>query len=98
MAVSANQIIRLTQALNEALEAQDWDQVKVLDEECRALVSSLSSDCASDLDLMAALQQLQTMYQKLIPLCQVERKQLAADLIQMNHTRQGIDRYRGVKS
>lgn len=98
MAVSANQIIRLTQAFNEAMAVQNWDQIKVLDEDCRMLVASLSSDYSRDLDLVAALQQLQAVYQRLIPVCEAERKQLAIELIQMNHAQQGIDCYRGVKS
>lgn len=67
------QVRSLQKALNLALEAEDWDQVRRLDQDCAALIDRVI--CANEHDAKAiakALNELKGVYASLIVQCKRE--------------------------
>jgi len=81
-------LARLANRLREAGEAQDWEAISVLDEQCRELVAGLGEDDAGDLELRDQLLELSILYDGLQQAGRAERARLAGELTRLNQSKQ----------
>ena len=72
------QVRRLQSALNKALEAEDWDQVRRLDQTCALLIDRVILANQHDAQAIAeALNELKGVYASLIVQCKREVASMA---------------------
>jgi len=72
------QVRRLQQALDNALQAEDWDQVRRLDQGCAVLIDKVIGANEADARALAlALSELKGVYASLIVQCKREVASMA---------------------
>lgn len=81
-------------ALADALSRQDWESIRLLDEDCRSKVEEAMADQdRDDAGLRSALESLVQLYGGLVSACQDQRQRIAEDLQQFQHNRKGAKVY-----
>lgn len=94
MTACLNRLEETRRALHDALSRQDWAAIGLLDRECRQVVDEALRQPVRDESLVRqCLQELLELYQELVSRCQAERQRIAADLRQLNQSRQGAQVY-----
>ena len=78
----------LTGKLRDALAANDWEVIALLDGECRAQMAKLSGEDALDVGLREQLAELSHLYLELQQSGRAERERLAAELTRLNQSKQ----------
>jgi len=88
MSLKKQAFATLAQKLRSALDAGEWETIRLLDRECGALVALLSDEDATDAGLRAEIDSMATLYEELQQTGRVERERLAAELTRLNQARQ----------
>lgn len=78
----------LTGKLRDALAANDWEVIALLDGECRGQMAKLSGENALDVGLREQLAELSNLYLELQQFGRAERERLAAELTRLNQSKQ----------
>ncbi|QLF94556.1 flagellar protein FliT [Pseudomonas sp. ABC1] len=94
MNAAVKRLEQTNSALRHALEHEDWEAIGTLDLQCRQVVEEAMREPQRDDPLTREyLQQLQALYRELVSRCQSERQRLAAELTQVNQSKQGVKVY-----
>jgi flagellar protein FliT len=80
--------------LRDALAGGDWESIIALDEECRALVSTLRDEDGVDVGLREQLESLSRLYGELQQASRSERERLAGELTRLNQSKQASQAYK----
>ncbi|MCF7202793.1 flagellar protein FliT [Pseudomonas oligotrophica] len=81
-------------ALRSALANQDWAAISMLDRECRLAVEQAMHEPQRDEALVRqSMQALLDLYRDLVGSCQSEQRRIAAELLQLNQSKQGAKVY-----
>ncbi len=87
MSLKTQAFATLAQKLRSALDAGEWETIRLLDGECGALVALLSDEDATDAGLRAEIDAMATLYEELQQTGRVERERLAAELTKLNQAK-----------
>lgn len=105
--VSISNIVSLVDSISAKLElaliAQDWEAVKLLDDQLRGYfqrlerMNALSTEKADDgINMVAVMQKLATTYQKVLQACEQHRTQIQQEMSGLRQGRKGIQAYQGI--
>lgn len=85
-------ILQLGQALEQAAEAENWDEIRRLDAEIAGLLRSLRQQ-GSQHRLHQELAQLQRSHRRVVKICQEQHDLLEMKIRQHQKSRQGLQAY-----
>lgn len=94
MSLKTQAFASLAQKLRSALDADEWETIRLLDGECGTLVALLSDEDATDAGLRAEIDAMATLYEELQQTGRAERERLATELTKLNQARQVSRAYR----
>ena len=94
MNASVKRLEETGSALRSALANQDWAAISMLDRECRLAVEQAMHEPQRDEALVRqSMQALLDLYRDLVGSCQSEQRRIAAELLQLNQSKQGAKVY-----
>lgn len=94
MSSSVQRLQETGNALRAALATQDWMAIGELDLQCRQVVDEVMVEVVSDEDaLRARMQELLSLYQEMVSVCQAEQRRIGTELLQLNNSQQGAKVY-----
>ena len=88
MSSSVQQLDATSFALRDALTRQDWTAIGELDLRCREAIEAAMQEVGDEQQLRTSLESLLGLYRELVSVCQAEQARVAAELVQLNQSRQ----------
>lgn len=103
MADVINIIDSISAKLELALIAQDWEAVKLLDEQLRAYFEQIEKSRLiekdqplNSQDMIVVMQNLAQTYQKVLEACELHRSQIQQEISGLRQGRKGVMAYQGL--